>query len=266
MNAFTLRRFEQGDLAMVVRTYGAAEWSNRDDDQPLSFVLVHGIGASSRYYEPLAGRLRKYGIVHLVELPGFGASPEPEHPLGIEAFARLVIGMCDAWNIPNRVIVGHSMGAQVATEFAVRAPEQVVSVVLVGPVVDPSAPTAFGQALRLLRDVLAEPPRANWIVASDYLRCGPRWYLAQLPAMLEYRIEERLLRVLPATLVIRGADDPVAPSDWVRHLAQLAPHGRALEVPGSSHVVHFDACDLVADAIASHAAEARSDRARGPEW
>jgi pimeloyl-ACP methyl ester carboxylesterase len=71
--------------------------------------------------------------------------------------------------------------------------------------------------------------------------------------MLAYPTEERIRGVLAPVLVVRGAADPVARSDWCRMLANQAKRGRLLEIRGSRHVVQCSAPDRVARAIAAFA-------------
>ncbi|WP_404498377.1 alpha/beta fold hydrolase [Arthrobacter sp. GAS37] len=66
------------------------------------------------------------------------------------------------------VVVGHSMGTQFATELAVRRPELVSHVVLIGPVVDSERRTVFRQSLALGLDSLLESSSGNAIVFTDY--------------------------------------------------------------------------------------------------
>lgn len=255
MTDYILGQFEHGELTVIVRQYGEP----RGEHTAHSFVLVHGIGASSRYFARLAKELCRHGIVYAIELPGFGAAPRPPLQLGIDEFAALLRAFIKAWNIEQPVLVGHSMGCQVVTEMTVQDLYLTKCLVLIGPVVDPKAPTAVRQGIRLLRAALTEPPGANWIVATDYLRCGPLWYHKVLPAMLSYRIEERLDLVNAATLIIRGSRDQVAPAGWVRHLTEVIPRASGLEIPGASHVVHYDEAKTVAAAILTHAHAGTTD-------
>ncbi len=261
MRDYILGQFEHGELTVVVRQYGE---SGREHAAH-SFVLVHGIGASSRYFARLANELRRHGVVYAVELPGFGTSPRPSQPLGIDEFAALLREFIEAWNIEKPVLVGHSMGAQVVTEMAIQDSYLTDCLVLIGPVIDPKAPTAVRQGIRLFRAALTESPSANWIVATDYIRCGPLWYHMVLPAMLSYRIEERLHLIKVPTLIIRGSRDPVAPAGWVRHMIDAIPRASGLEIPGASHVVHYDEAKTVAAAILAHARAAATDFGLVPE-
>ena len=204
-----------------------------------SYVLVHGIGVSARYFRPLAESLEPEGHVLVPDLPGFGASPRPAQALDVAEMADVVAALVKDRGLTAPVLVGHSMGCQVVTEVMATRPGLAAGAVLIGPVVDAAAPTALAQGARLARDTLHETVRANAVVFSDYLRCGPRRYFATLPHMLGYRIEERLPLVGEPVAVVRGDLDPVAPGEWVRRLAGLAQFGSAHELPGAAHVAMY---------------------------
>lgn len=209
-------------------------------DRP-TFVLVPGIGMSDRYLRRLAAALAPHGQVCSIVLPGFGENATPAHPPSVETFAALVGRALDVAGISSCVLLGHSMGAQFAVELAVRRPALVSHVLLVGPVVDPHRRSAWHQALGLAADSLVEPPSANAIVFTDYWRCGPRWYLATLPAMLGYPIENRIRFVEQPVLVLRGSRDPIARAAWGRELAGRARDGQFAEIAGEAHVVQHGA-------------------------
>ena len=215
------------------------------------FVLVHGIGMSHRYLNRLHGELAQAGAVHSVDLPGFGRSPKPDNGVTIEQYADYLGELLPRLNGRPVVLVGHSMGAQFVTETAVRYPALVGHLVLIGGVTDPTRDSALRQGLALARDTLKEPISGTLIVLGDYLRCGPRWYLATLRPMLSYRTDLRLRDVRAPTLVLRGADDPVSRHEWGVHLAAQAPRGTMLELPGR-HLVQFSAATATAGAIRAH--------------
>lgn len=209
-------------------------------------VLVHGIGVSERYFRPLAAELAAARRVIAVDLPGFGRSPRPAAVPSVEAMANLVLEALDRRQITSAVLVGHSMGAQVAVEMMRQAPRLASRGVLIGPVVDPSAASAAGQAWRLLRDTVHEPARANAMVASDYLRAGPVWYSAVLPQMFAFDTLAAVREVRAPTLVVRGQHDHICSRSWARSLAAAAPDGTVREVPGAGHVAMASEPALVA--------------------
>jgi pimeloyl-ACP methyl ester carboxylesterase len=217
-------------------------------------VLVHGIGASHRYLRKLHRLLAESVDTYSIDLPGFDSTPTPDHTLSVADHATYILGAMEQLGVPEFVIVGHSMGTQIAVEAARQQPERISHVVLMGPVVDPKRRTVTQQALALACDCLFfESPSSNFLVFTDYLRCGPSWYLKTLPVMMDYPTEDRITGVNAPVLVVRGSKDPVATSGWARQLAERAPNGELLEVKGSGHVVQHNRAVEVAEAITSFA-------------
>ncbi|MET3921041.1 alpha/beta hydrolase [Arthrobacter sp. UYEF20] len=217
-------------------------------------VLVHGIGVSHRYLRRLHGVLAGSVDTYSIDLPGFGATPRPEHTLTVADHASYILGAMEQLGVLEFMIVGHSMGTQFAVEAARQQPGRIPYVVLMGPVVDSKRRTVVQQALALGRDSLFfESPSANALVFTDYLRCGPSWYLKTLRVMMGYPMEEKIAGVAAPVLVLRGASDPVASADWCRRLADRAPSGTLLEIRGTGHVVQHNRAAEVAEAIMSFA-------------
>ena len=218
-----------------------------------TYVLLHGIGVSHRYLARLHRQLAEAGRVLSLDLPGFGGTPRPQQALSVEDYARFVAQVLAAGGVVRCVLVGHSMGAQFAIEIARQHPDLVSHAVLIGPVVDAKRRTVLRQGLALARDCPREPLPASAIVLADYILCGTRFVLTELPAMLAYPTEERIGGMVAPVLVVRGAADPIANSDWCRTLADRAEDGRLLEVAGSRHLVQYSAPERVSRAIAAFA-------------
>ena len=201
------------------------------------FVLLHGIGMSHRYFGQLHAKLDAIGETYALDLPGFGATPQPGEALSVEEYASFTAEMLARLGVTSCVVVGHSMGVQFALELARQQPSLVSHLVLIGPVVDSRRRTVVQQAIALALDSLGERPSTNRIVFGDYLRCGPRRYLTELAAMMDYRTEQKIGEVHTPILVMRGARDPIAGRQWCELLAARAPSARFAEVSGGYHVV-----------------------------
>jgi pimeloyl-ACP methyl ester carboxylesterase len=206
---------------------------------PETFVLVPGIGVSPRYFAPLARELAAYGVVHSVELPGFGGTRAPRQALSMPDFARLVRGALDSAGIGPAVLVGHSMGCQITAEMTVSYPELTRALVLLGPTTNRKERNALQQGWRLFQDTLREPPQVNYVVLSDYARSSKRWYLTTVPEMVGHRLEETVAKINVPMLVLRGERDPIAPREWVAELGRACPSARIAEVQGEAHVAMF---------------------------
>jgi len=75
-------------------------------------VLLHGWGYASDLLMPLAKKLSAKHRVTLIDLPGHGATDEPEQAYCIEDFARVVAGTLEALGIKKAHFAGHSNGGR----------------------------------------------------------------------------------------------------------------------------------------------------------
>ncbi|NUP58474.1 MAG: alpha/beta hydrolase [Pseudarthrobacter sp.] len=220
-----------------------------------AYILVHGIGVSHRYLQKLHGELARSAPTYSLDLPGFAGTPRPGRQLSVEDYGAFIAQALKASGIRSYILVGHSMGVQFAIEAALYAPGQARKLVLMGPVVDDRHRSVRRQALALFLDaLLRENAGSNWIVFSDYFRCGPRWYFTELPIMMAYPTEKRLAGIDVPVLVLRGDRDQVAGPEWSLRLSRMAAQGRFAEVPGAGHVVQHLRPRQVAAAIESFAA------------
>ena len=215
-------------------------------------MLVHGIGVSHRYLSRLHDELARSRSVYSIDLPGFGGLPKPGLDLDVPAMAAGLATVIESLGVGPVVLVGHSMGSQWVVELGAQRPELVAHVVAMGPVADTRHRTVLAQSVALAVDTLGETPEINALVFTDYLRCGPFWYLTQLRHMLGYRLEDRVSSLQSPLLVIRGGRDPIAGLEWCRLLRDRAARGALALIPGQRHVAQQSAPRAVAAAILAH--------------
>jgi pimeloyl-ACP methyl ester carboxylesterase len=224
-----------------------------------SIVLVHGYGVSSRYFVPLAARLAATSRVYAPDLPGHGASDAADAPLSVPGLALALGAWMDARGLRGALLVGQSMGAQVATELAMRRPALVAGLVLVAPAVDPNARSVVRQVARAARTAFAERPLLDAWAAVDYARAGPQLIAREMRHMLGHRLEELLPALDVPVRVVRGARDRISPRDWTDAVARGAGASRAIEVPRAAHAVQYSAPAAVAEVVRALAAELGRD-------
>jgi pimeloyl-ACP methyl ester carboxylesterase len=211
-------------------------------------VLVHGIGVGADYLRPLARELRGHDVV-VPALPGWRGNKTAARALDLvelgEAIAPLLPG----------AIVANSMGCQVAVELAIRRPELVESLVLVGPTVDPHTRPLPRLLAGLCVDWAHEPPSLWPIIVRDYAAMGPVRFVRTARFAYAHRIERRLPLVTQPTLVVRGSRDGFVTQRFADEAARLLPSGRLRVIDGHAHAVHFSAPSLVAQEVEQHLGE-----------
>ncbi len=102
-------------------------------------VLVHGLLLPRRMHQPVARAMAAQGLhVVTIDLLGHGRSDQPADPLvySMTAFAEQVVALLDHLGADRAVLGGTSLGANVALEAAVIAPERVAGLVVEMPVLN----------------------------------------------------------------------------------------------------------------------------------
>jgi 2-hydroxy-6-oxonona-2,4-dienedioate hydrolase len=202
-------------------------------------VLVHGYGVSCRYWSPLGGRLARHYPVAAPDLPGHGRSSTPASALDVPALCDALTRWMTALDLGPAVLLGNSLGCQIAAELAVREPGRVRALVFFGPTVDPLARSGAGQALRVFLSAPVEDPRLAPVIAGDYLRMGVGRLRQELRHMLRHRLETLLPEIAAPVLVLRGSWDRVAPRRWAERVTTLLPRSTLHEIGAGGHAIHF---------------------------
>jgi pimeloyl-ACP methyl ester carboxylesterase len=223
----------------------------RADAPGLPAVLVHGLAVSHRYLLPTARALATRRPVLVPDLPGFGLSDKPAQAYDVQRHAYSLIAWLDRRGLDRICLVGHSFGAEVAARMAVLRPEMVVALVLAGPTTDPAARSWRALLTRFAADLTVEQPWQAGVLARDIADAKPWRVLATVAHSLRNAIEEDLVRLPVAPLVLGGALDPVAPLRWRTEVASMTG-GSSVSVSHAGHNVLTTSGNRSAAAIDAH--------------
>ncbi|HEY8521600.1 MAG TPA: alpha/beta hydrolase [Gammaproteobacteria bacterium] len=255
---------ELGAVRTIVdgRCWYARVGAGRSSGEYLPVVLVHGFGISSAYFVPTAERLAGRFDVYAPDLPGHGRSDDPARPLDVTDLADALRAWMLVMRIDRASLVANSMGCQTAVELAVRYPDVVDRLVLIGPTLDHEARAMPRLLLRFAAGALHERVSMTPLLVRDYLRMRGR-LADELRFTMQDRIEDKLPRVAVPVLLMRGEHDHIAPQRWVDELAARTPDARVAVVPGGGHAVHYSAPDRVVSSVLPFLEEARVARPAG---
>ncbi|GGX66476.1 hypothetical protein GCM10010358_21170 [Streptomyces minutiscleroticus] len=196
-------------------------------------VLLPGLGAVGYLMRTADACAARGGTLRLLDVPGFGDRAAPPFPATIEALADVTADWLATVPEGPVVLAGHSTGAQIALHAALRVPDRVRALVLLGLTFPPAARDAGALLGAFTRTALHEAPSVLPHVLPYYARGGPR-RLARLVRSAQRDAPERLLPAVScATVVVGGRHDAIAPPAWIGHAARRAPRGRALVLPGA---------------------------------
>lgn len=237
----------------------------RDDPTPI--VLLHGTADSLHTWDGWSAVLRAQRRVIRFDLPGFGLTgPEPQADYSIAAYVRFVLAMLDQLGVQSFVLVGNSLGGQIAWQTAVAQPQRVQALVLVdaaGYASQPvSGPLAFqmarsslagilldhvlprGLVLSSLRNVVADPKIVTDALVDRYydmaVRAGNRRALAQRLEWPFVDQSEQLGDLRLPTLVLWGGRDRLIPVQFGQRFAHDIPGARLVVWPELGHLPQLE--------------------------
>ena len=231
------------------------EIAGRNDDAP-DLALIHGWGIGKAVWQPVADLLTQDFRLHLVDLPGYGASAD--HGAGFEETARQLLDALPA----DATLCGWSLGSQLALLAARFAPERVGRLILVGaspsftqrdgwPQAQPPALLqSFSEAIaadakatlqrfvalfnqgdtqaRTLGRMIVKEVLGGTIPPTDTLLTGLDW-------LRDVDLRERLPQIATPALLIHGEHDPLMPLAAARWLADNLPEATLEIFPGVAH-------------------------------
>ncbi|MFE0020787.1 alpha/beta fold hydrolase [Amycolatopsis sp. NPDC059021] len=213
-------------------------------------VLTHGIMLTRRMHAPLARRLAREGFrVVTLDLLGHGDSDRPTESwrYSMTAFAEQTVALLDHLDVERAVIGGTSLGANVALEVAVAAPERVRGLLVEMPVLDNAIVAGLVTFAPLLLAARFLPvtvrgvalaaglvPHGNqWVdVVTDTLSQRPEPMAALLHGVLFGRIAppKSVRRRITATALVIGHErDPIHPFGDADTLAADMPGAEFLQ-------------------------------------
>ncbi|MFC7704628.1 alpha/beta fold hydrolase [Plastorhodobacter daqingensis] len=240
---------EEGVRSQWHRLEGLRIHSRRSDQRPRHagppIVCVHGQVVSSRYMTPLIQRMGARFPTVAPDLPGFGRSDKPNKVLTIRELADVLAHWMRAALGRPAVLLGNSLGCQIAVECAVRHPETVQALVLQGPTADPRLRSPGRAALANTLNTFRESSVGIGPLL-DYLQAGPWRAIRTAQYLLADRIEKKLPQIHQPALVVRGAKDLNVSQGWAEEVTRLLPRGELRVIPGAAHtMVAVGALELV---------------------
>ncbi len=262
---------------------GGLELHYEDAGRGRPVVLVHGWSLSSAAFGDEIERLSRSGRVIAPDLRGHGRSTAGA-PFGLDDLARDLSVLAGSLALEGAVLVGWSLGAQVAITAIPLLRGRVSALVLVGgtPLFTIREGWPHGLEARSV-EVLARS------VHRDVARAAARFFdgmfvegelddegrrraervraavpppdaaaaLAGLEILERQDLRPMLAGVDVPTLVIHGDADPICPVGAARAMASAIPGARLAALAGAGHAPFLSRAFAFRDALGTFLAEAR---------
>ncbi len=248
-----LPRFEVEALDIKTAYYAAGVANGR----PL--VLLHGMSTSADSFRELMHELAADHWLLAPDIPGFGYSSNTT-PYHVPHLVEWLAAFQEALDLPEMVMVGHSFGGLLATQFALTYPEAVSQMVLVAPALlraesYPELVKRVGFSLGLVNLGSAISQSKVWVkrqIKAPFFDPDKQDESVWQRRLQDYDLSRASANVLKATAfhsvrpslsqiadpvcLIWGEDDPVVPVADADELAQLLLDVRVHKLAECGHI------------------------------
>jgi len=231
-------------------------------------LFIHGLGGTSNVFTPQVGVLSRFFSCHRFDLPGAGLSPS-NGEASIEALVDATIGVMDKLGLSTPVhVVAHSMGTVVAQHLALKVPDRVRSLSLIGPVHAPGdagraairdrAAKARAEGLVGIADQIvaggtsaetkAARPEVAAFVREMIMRQDPEGYARHCEALAGAQAAD-VAQISVPVLLVTGDEDNTSPSPASAALTSKFPDAELTILGRTGHWTTFERAGEVSDAL-----------------
>jgi pimeloyl-ACP methyl ester carboxylesterase len=249
-----------------------------------TLLFIHGLANYAMVWRKNIDTLRSHYRCIAIDLPGNGLSSKEDRPYGIPFYTKSVYDFIQALGLKNFVIVGHSMGGQIAMATLIAHPGLADALVLCAPAgmeeFTAMDRTLFSGALHFANFLSSDENNLRQIMENAFYRHKSqadgiiqelfglmknykgnsyrKMVDASVKSMLEESVFEKLHLITLPTLVIFGLHDKLIPNKLIHHtttekLAKDAvakmPHATLKLLPDCGHFVQWEKADEVNSVI-----------------
>jgi pimeloyl-ACP methyl ester carboxylesterase len=241
-------------------------------------VMIHGLGGNATHWKRNIGVLSEQFRCIAIDLPGYGGSSvinRAEASAQLDFYAEKIAAMLMQLKAGKAIVMGHSMGGQIAMIMALKFPALVSKLVLIAPagletftpaeagIITTYATAAFYENQdsaaieKNYRMNFYQMPEAAATMVQERIamkQCRDfASYCTQITrgvrGMLGYPVKERLAEIVQPTLILFGAADALIPNKLlhpgltvaaVAEVAKQIPGSKTILIPEAGHLVQFE--------------------------
>lgn len=254
---------------------GIRIWYEEQGKGP-AMLWAHGLcGTLHEWDETMAFFQKRYRVI-AYDARGHGHSEIPDSP---EAYSQDIMvqdmrGMMDALDIPQAIVGGHSMGANVALNFALQYPTRCLGLITVGigsgstnrqwyqdwhdklaSLAEERGTAAFLGEMKNLpawRSAL-ENPKIGERVRQEVLNNSPKAIAYTIRGVQKkrptiFQLGSRLENLNVETLIVLSEFDTLV-IECSRFMAQCMPRATLELIPAKSHWVHLESPQIFLEVV-----------------
>ncbi len=224
--------------------------SYRDSGKGPVLLCLHGWQSDSSSFNNLAQEFSDYRLI-APDLPNFGNSEDSENITQLDDYANFVEKFISKLELTDYVLVGHSMGGQIAIRAIANHDVHPRKLVLIAASGVRDQKKAAKRSLRLMSKLLKKitPSRLKKYfyraIGSDYSNDLSNIHKRIIDSMLSSDVQQDAKSLKLHTLLLYGLNDTSTPPSYGKILAANITHSDIKIIDNADHWLHVNQIDAV---------------------
>jgi pimeloyl-ACP methyl ester carboxylesterase len=246
-------------MPSIVTDQGVVHYEVYGQGKPV--ILLHGWLGSWGLWQETMESLGKNYRTYALDFWGFGESGKKRESYTVDDFVSLVYQFMQNLGIAKAPLVGHSMGGTVSLATAIKYPEKVSKVVVIGsPIVGSSLAfplklaankniaalifnqmNLFQRGLRIAAPFMCKDPQFPQLITNDVNKTTLQSFLFSISSLKQVDLQKDLRSLsIPVMGMYGGRDNIVSPLQW-KLIKDAVPNASIVRWPDAQHFLMLDA-------------------------
>ena len=245
-------------MPAIVTDQGVVHYEVYGQGKPV--ILLHGWLGSWRLWQSTMEALAPNYRLYAIDFWGFGESGKRRENFTVDDFVSLVEQFMARLGIAQAPLVGHSMGGTVSLAAALKNPDRISKVVIIGSPIKGSSLAIplqlaaipgiarllfwqmglFTNALNLAAGFMCAQPGFAQLLTSDMNQTTLRSFFTSISSLKQVDLSSQIASLkMPVMGMFGGRDNIVSPRQ-AKLLQQALPSSRLAWYPAARHFVMLD--------------------------
>jgi len=250
-------------MSKKVDSFGTSYSLNKvNNKNPI--VFIHGVGLSKEIWEPQVNFFKNYNTL-VYDLLGHGKTPLKKSKVSFKDFTRQLVRLIKELNFSKIHLVGFSLGALVARNFASEHSDKLSSLIIHGSIYKRTeeqkrvVKNRF-EVAKMNRPASKQAALRRWL-SEEFLKKNPNIYkkiysileqnklldfLKCYEIFVNYADDDNLLKKINSnTLITTGENDVGSTPKMSRNLSKMIQKSKFTEIKKGKHLCSIECADDV---------------------
>ena len=223
-------------------------------------IFLHGWLGSWGLWQDTMKSIGKSYRTYALDFWGFGESDDRLNSYNVMDFVNLVGQFMDQLGIDKAPLVGHSMGGTVSLLSAIKNPDRVEKIVVIGSPIQGSSLSfplrlagrrviaeiifknfgLFRKILKKISPAICKDPRFPEIMDRDLSKTNLESFLNSIRSLNQVDLRPQLNKIYKPVLGLYGNRDNIVSPFQYRSLKVGVPHAQIERFPNSGHFIMLE--------------------------